>query len=347
VSVVLSALGGPSSRLLMVPAAGLLAIGLGSPAVIAKPSGNTTGLNVPAAGVVCDQAGPVCYDAQGPSIGHTQTYFGRIAAERLTRQLAQSDSTSTFRLGNGTVCDTRASLCWSDGVSRRVVNQQVSQKLFGSSGGGSNSSDVGSPAKGVLCDAKAQLCYDRKGLSLGLTREYYGSFAEQKAIRQLNGQTPPPVFQLSTGAVCDVGAERCWSDGWNRRQVDERLSGKLFTSGSGGGSGTLARQAQCRLSRWFQVLASGICEISERTSAQGRKVAVSLANGSTYTFSNRRDEGYRITDEKGNRWPVRVSEQGSDLSFSWTDRTLLVTPQRTPGSTSQSLIQLLDALLSN
>ncbi|MFM7362373.1 MAG: YcgJ family protein, partial [Cyanobium sp.] len=69
----------------------------------------------PAPGVLCDAAGPVCYDAQGPSIGHTQTYFGRSAAERLTAQLSGRPKVEEFRLGNGALCDTRASQCWADG----------------------------------------------------------------------------------------------------------------------------------------------------------------------------------------------------------------------------------------
>ena len=161
------------------------------------------------------------------------------------------------------------------------------------------------------------------------------------ALRQLGGQQPPKVFRLSNGAVCDVAAQRCWSDGWDRRTIDTTLSRQLF----GQGGGAVARQAQCRLTRWFKTLASGSCEIRERTSARGRKVDVALTDGSVYTFSNFRGEGYRITDGQGATWPVRVSEQGNNLSFSWSDRVLQVTLERT--SSSQSLIQLLNTLLGN
>jgi len=60
--------------------------------------------------------------SQGPSIGLTQTYFGRVAANRLTTELRNRPQTSEFRLSNATVCDLRAASCWSDGWQKR---QQV------------------------------------------------------------------------------------------------------------------------------------------------------------------------------------------------------------------------------
>jgi len=323
---------------------------LGSPAQAQLPAApGSNDLSGPAPGVVCDAVGPTCYDAQGPSIGHTQTYFGRLAADRLTRELAGRPPLQEFRLSNGALCDIRASRCWSDGAGRNTVAAQLSRQLFGSGAGGSGSgggpSNLGElklPQPGVVCDSRDQRCYDKQGLSLSFTRDYFGSFAEQQARRQLAGQAPPRVFRLSTGAVCDVDAQRCWSDGWDRRTLDTPLSRELF----GHGGGSLARQAQCRLSRWFKTLASGSCEISERSGSRGRKVEVTLADGASFTFSNVRGEGYRITDSKGNGWPVRITEQGNNLTFSWSDRVLQVTPQRT-GNSAQSLIQLLDSLLSN
>ena len=334
--------------------AALLSLGLAGTAVQAQlqTQPGSQQLSGPAPGVLCDAAGLVCYDAQGPSIGHTQTYFGRMAADRLTRELASRPRVLDFRLSNGALCDIRDRLCWRDGASRRQVAPQLTAQLFGSadgsSGGGGNApnpANVGElqlPQAGVLCDRREQRCYDKQGLSLGLTREYFGVYAEQRAMRQLAGQAPPRVFQLSNGTVCDGDAQRCWSDGWDRRTVDTTLSRQLF----GRENGSLARQAQCRLSRWFKTLASGSCEISERTGPRGRKVDVTLADGTRYTFSNFSGEGYRITDSKGSSWPVRVSEQGNNLSFSWSDRVLQVTPQRM-GSGNQSLIQLLNTLLSN
>lgn len=304
-------------------------------------------LSSPAAGVLCDAAGPVCYDAQGPSISRTQTYFGRTAADQLSRQLAERPSPQEFRLSSGAVCDTRARLCWSDGFTRRSVAAELTRQLFGGTadagGGGAGGSAPYLPQAGVVCDPLSRVCYDRQGLSLGLTREYYGSYAEQQALRQLAGQAAPKVFRLSSGAVCDVDARRCWSDGWDRRRVDASLSRQLFGQEAGG----VARQAQCRVSRWFKVLSSGSCQISDRSSEGVRQLDVTLSNGTVYSFSRPAGAGYRLTDGKGRTWPVAVSDQGSSLSFSWSDRMLQVTPQRQPGAADPSLGQLIDALLGN
>ncbi len=315
----------------------ILSTGLGTAVLAAEPN-----LSSPAPGVLCDAAGPVCYDAQGPSIGHTQTYFGRTAATQLTQQLSGRPPVQEFRLSNGSVCDTRASLCWSDGYNRRTVAPQLSQQLFGSSTISSSSTGLQFPQSGVVCESAGKLCYDRMGLSLGLTREYFGTYAEQQALRQLNGQAPPRVFRLGNGSVCDVDARRCWSDGWERRSPNPSLSRQLF----GQEAGDTARLAQCRLTRWFKVLNSGSCEIGEGLGERGRTLTITLSDGAVISFSNPRGLGYQLSDSKGNTWPVRVIDQGSSINFSWSDRVLQVTPQRQQGAWAPSLGQLLDSLLS-
>ncbi|WP_053068405.1 YcgJ family protein [Synechococcus sp. GFB01] len=323
-------------------------IGLGGNAAQAQlQQPASTDLSSPAPGVLCDAAGPICYDAQGPSIAQTQTYFGRTAAEQLSRQLAGRPTLQEFRLSSGAVCDTRARLCWSDGFMRRNVAAELSRELFGGPAEAGSGAAAGSalylPQAGVACDPQGRVCYDKLGLSLGLTREYYGSYAEQQAQRQLAGQAPPKVFRLSSGAVCDVDARRCWSDGWDRRRVDASLSSQLFGQEATG----VARQAQCRLSRWFKVLSSGTCEISDRSSGGVRQLDVTLSNGTVYSFSRPAGAAYRLTDGKGRTWPVALNDQGSSLSFSWSDRMLQITPQRQPGAGDPSLGQLIDSLLGN
>lgn len=298
-------------------------------------------ITAPGQGVLCDAAGPTCYDSKGPSIGHTQTYFGRTAADQLQRQLAGRPPVQDFRISNGAVCDTRARLCWSDGFSKTRVAPRLTQQLFGSVS--SNGTGLNLPQAGVACDPAGQLCYDRMGLSLGLTREYYGSYAEQTALGNLRGQAPPRQFRLSTGSACDVDARTCWSDGWQRRVVDSNLSRHLFGVTPAG----VIRQGECRLSRLLQVLSSGSCQLSEQRGPQGRSLQVSLRDGSVYSFSKRRGEGFRITDGKGASWPVRLSDQGSSISFSWADRVLTMTPQGQKNPSAPSLGQLIDALLGN
>jgi len=44
---------------------------------------------------------------------------------------------------------------------------------------------------------------------MGITREYFGAYAEQAALRNLGGQAPPRQFKLSNGSACDLTARTC------------------------------------------------------------------------------------------------------------------------------------------
>lgn len=309
-------------------------------------------ITAPATGVLCDQAGPICYDRQGPSIGLTQTYFGSIAANRLADELRNRPQTDAFRLSNGAVCDRRAATCWSDGWQRNQIAPKLTQQLFGALPGpitpsGGNLQGLQTPRPGVVCDTGGQLCYDQMGLSLGLTREYFGAFAEQNALRNLTGQAPPRQFRLSNGSSCDVMARTCWSDAWDRRQINGALTNQLF-GGSGGGGGNgyggQIRAAQCRMTRWFKTLYSGACELRENSSNRARLLELNLQDGNVYNISRPRGGSYQISDRNGTTWPVQVNDQGRTISFSWSDRVLTVTPQVAPNS-STSLLQLINTLL--
>ena len=333
--------------------AALLVAGLNVVSLLAQPAHAEGAITAPAAGVICDQAGPTCYDKQGASIGLTQTYFGSIAANRLLAELRERPTANDFRLSNGSVCDLRAATCWSDGWQKAQMAPKLTQQLFGSLPTAANQSGGGlqglqTPRAGIVCDpGGSPVCYDQSGLSLGLTREYFGAFAEQTALRNLGGQAPPRQFRLSNGSACDLNARTCWSDGWNRMQVSVALSNQLFGSASGtgtGGGGTQARTAQCRMTRWFKSLYNGNCELRESRSNKGRLLEVSLQDGNLYSVIKPRGSGYQLSDAKGNSWPVNVNDQGRSVSFTWSDRVLTVTPTAAP-SNGNSFGQLLNNLM--
>jgi hypothetical protein len=333
---------------------GLLSAGLLSTGLAGFPSASQAqaAITGPAPGVICDQAGPTCYDRQGPSVGLTQTYFGSIAANRLTAELRNRPQTNEFRLSNGAVCDLQAAACWSDGWQKAQLAPKLTQQLFGSLPPAQNGSANGlqglqTPRAGVVCDPGGQLCYDQAGLSLGLTREYFGAYAEQTALRNLGGQAPPRQFRLSNGSACDGMARTCWSDGWSRQRVNVALSNQLFGGsggGGGGGSGNTTRQAQCSITRWFKSLYRGSCELRENRSSRGRNLQVLLQDGNAYNIDRPRGGSYQLTDPKGASYPLQVRDQGRSISFSWSDRVLTVTPQVAPSS-GLSLGQLIDSLL--
>ena len=315
------------------------------------------GLSSPTAGVVCDQMAATCFDRQGASVRLTQTYFGNNAANRLNKQLRGRPSASDVLLSNGALCDLRGMTCWSDGWRRSQVSTQLSQQLFGStpsSNSGYNDGLQGlqTPRAGVACDPSTKICYDQSGLSLGLTRDYFGSYPEQAALRNLAGQMPPQQFRLSTGSSCDVTARTCWNDVWSRQQVNTALTNQLFSPGGIGSnpstdyqtSTTETRQAQCTVSRWFQTLVKGSCEVRETTNNLGRLLEVNLQDGSRYTITRPRTGNFELRDPQGKIWPLQVRDQGQMVSFSWSDRVLSVGDQGTTNS-GQSLGDLINRLL--
>lgn len=98
------------------------------------------GLTYPNPGVVCDAAGPACYDSKGPSVDLTEQVFGRRAAYRLARNLVNSDSRD-FRLSTGQACILAKRTCFDDGWSQRNVANKLTQRVFGASSGGDSLSD--------------------------------------------------------------------------------------------------------------------------------------------------------------------------------------------------------------
>lgn len=202
------------------------------------------------------------------------------------------------------------------------------------------------PAAGVVCDRSAQSCYDSSGLSLGLTRQYFGAYAEQNVLRNLNGQAPPRQFRLSNGEACDVNQRLCWSDGWAQRSVDRQLSQQLFGN-SGGGSNATTSTGLCRLNQGFRTLYSGACDLRELSNDNRRRFVVKLGNGARYTFEDR-GNGYRISDGMGGNWPVSFNDQGRSAVFRWADMNLSVTQNAYQGSgaAGRALGNLLEALFN-
>jgi hypothetical protein len=235
---------------------------------------------------------------------------------------------------------------------RRLVGSGVGLAcclgLLGATAADAQGSGVSSPQQGVICDGAGQVCYDSQGLSLGLTRTYFGAFAEQNAQRNLNGQPLPRQFRLSNGAACDVNQRQCWSDGWAQRVVDRSLTGQLFGN-SGGGSAEKPGTATglCRLMQGFRTLYNGACDLKEVSNEKRKRFVVNLGNGSRYSFEDR-GNGYRISDGMGGSWPVTFQDRGTSAMFRWADMNLSVTQNAYQGGSSmgRALGNLLEALFN-
>lgn len=191
---------------------------------------------------------------------------------------------------------------------------------------------VTSPSRGVLCDRASQICYDREGISLGITRQYFGPAAERKLMGELSGRPIPKEFRLSNGAVCSVPMGLCWSDGFAKRQVSREMSRDLFGTNVPGGqaNGNPDRDVSrftgiCSLAQGGRELYDGRCgmrRISNDSSGMVRYV-VAQPDGRRFNFTNRSGR-LEVTDASGT-WPVTFFDHGYTGVFRWRDMTLVAT----------------------
>lgn len=196
--------------------------------------------------------------------------------------------------------------------------------------------DVRSPSPGVLCDAQALrgsgVCYDSRGASIPLTGRYLGGRAEAQLANYLASNPAPLEFRLSNGTVCSVSARTCWEDGWNKRNVAQRLTSQLFNgsnpgTGSGDGWGGQAGRdtGLCSLSRGSRPLFDGRCDLRQMSQGDGQtRYRVRLNNGTTYVFTNRAGT-VSIADDFGSTWPVTYVNHGVTGIFRWADMSLVAT----------------------
>lgn len=88
---------------------------------------------------------------------------------------------------------------------------------------------VYSPHKSVLCDKKAGLCADERGIAMGLTKESLGAVAEARFTQHVreNPGMDLKAYVLSNGADCDSTKRTCMAE---RRgtEVDWRYTRHLF-----------------------------------------------------------------------------------------------------------------------
>lgn len=196
------------------------------------------------------------------------------------------------------------------------------------------------PSAGVVCDQPVQRCYDSAGLSLGLTRQYFGAFAEQNALASVRDRGNQLSFNLSNGSRCDVRQNTCWSTSYGQPAINQQLTSQLFGGmpqptpqptpqpmpGPGPrptpAPGTYS--AQCRLSRGNSTLYNGPCALNEVRQGYQPRFEVLFQNGPRYVFQQS-GSGYQISDGSGGSWPVQFSDNGQSGLFRWADMSLSAT----------------------
>jgi len=148
------------------------------------------GVSYPRAGVVCDTAGPVCYDGYGASIAFTEQYFGAAAANRLSQALQQSSSRD-FRLSTGQACVVAPRTCFDDGWNQTQVAAALSRQLYGTAADGSNGNGNPPNANGSVSSAQSLCNLSQAG------RNLFNGPCQLKQVSQ-DGQTNYRI-QLQNG----------------------------------------------------------------------------------------------------------------------------------------------------
>jgi len=88
-------------------------------------------LDLPRAGVICDESQRRCYDRQGPSLVETRRQFGRRAEQDLLRTLSGRPPAREIRFPSGELCDLQRQICWDDGAKRDNISKRLTRQLFG------------------------------------------------------------------------------------------------------------------------------------------------------------------------------------------------------------------------
>jgi hypothetical protein len=132
-----------------------LSLGIGAAALPIQVLAQSSSLDFPSNGVICDRAVRICYDRNGVSLPLTRRSFDRRAEQNLERQLTGRALPTLFQFSGGELCDVRRQICWEDGSQRTNVSNRLSRQLFGNIGaqGNQTGTNNGNPTiQASLCD---------------------------------------------------------------------------------------------------------------------------------------------------------------------------------------------------
>ena len=196
------------------------------------------------------------------------------------------------------------------------------------------------PKAGVVCDQNGQVCCDRYGPSIGITKIYFGEFAADRLSQNRRGSTSND-FRLSSGQACSIQKRTCWDDGWGQSNVAKGLTRQLFgsnnhnaSSGSSNNDRQVVRDSgYCSLSKSGQAIYDGFCKLKQVSKGDRNRYKIELKNGNTYVFKDNGSGTYTITDSFGGSWPVTFVDHGNTGVFRFANYKLVAT--QNSGNTNQ------------
>ena len=117
--------------------------------------------------------------------------------------------------------------------------------------GAAYAGSVYSPSKGVICDKKAKFCTDSYGISIGLTKEYFGNKAANKFERLVEkDHMDMTEWTFSNGVNCNTHKKICKKSKWDDN-ADAHWTKMLFgtvphASHGGGKKASLDFSRDCK-----------------------------------------------------------------------------------------------------
>ena len=168
---------------------------------------------------------------------------------------------------------------------------------------------------GVVCDPERRACYDRYGPALEETGRRYGPRAERDLRIRFSDRPARGEILFSSGELCDFREQRCWDDGWRRRNVSNRLTRHLFGSDDAATAFSDGLDRPCELRRSGLLIYRGSCRVVAEGSGRGADRRVVAENGSSFRFSDRGNRLW-VSDASGSA-PVSVSRRSQGVRFRW------------------------------
>jgi hypothetical protein len=106
-----------------------------------------------------------------------------------------------------------------------LLTQQVQaadQKLGG---------QIYSPKLNVICDKKTKICVDDMGVSVAITKLYFGDKAEAQLMKNIGDiQTfDASTITMSNGLTCKAKEKKCFTGKWSDK-VDQKATKILYAN---------------------------------------------------------------------------------------------------------------------
>ncbi len=88
---------------------------------------------------------------------------------------------------------------------------------------------VYSPEEGIVCDKQAQFCVDSKGVSLGLTKEYFTLKAQDRLLKKIeNANLSTDKYKFSNGIMCNADTKLCFTTQNSKKVVNKKFTQMIF-----------------------------------------------------------------------------------------------------------------------